>query len=132
MPARGRRHSPGITPGIGIAREMLLDFPDRISGQILVNLGNDAGFHVGMECVSQFGQRSWRSNHHEGFHLAAPGPPVPWQRDLPREMMLLDIVPIGRLDRASRPVRSLANMPGPAGALPWLGRIVILENPSRS
>ncbi len=48
--------------------------------------------------------------------------------DLSREVMLLDIVPIGWLDRASAALRSLADVPRPVGALFVAGRIFVLKN----
>jgi hypothetical protein len=36
---------------------MRLDFADRMLGQVLVDLGNDARLDVVMECVAQIGQR---------------------------------------------------------------------------
>jgi hypothetical protein len=115
--------------GMGIACEMLFDFPDRMLGQVLVYLGNDACFHVGVECVPQISKSPWRSNYDEGFYLPRSDHLFQSSGYLSREMVLLNIVPIGWLDSASAAhLRSLANVPRTLGPLLVGGWIFILKN----
>src|ERR1019366_7427680 len=105
---------------------MLFNFPDRMLGQILVYLGNNACLHVGVECISQFSESPRRSNYNEGFHLARPDHLLHGGSDLSCEAMLLDVMPIGWLD--GTPLRSLANVPRPLGTLLVAGWIFLLNN----
>ena len=50
---------------------MLFNFPDRVLGQVLVYLGDDTCFDIGMECVSQIRKRSRRATTTRAFALLA-------------------------------------------------------------
>jgi hypothetical protein len=78
-------------------REMLLDFKDRMLGQILVYLRNNAGFHIRMKCKPQFCEGSRRSHDNQLLHLAGPDKPFHGRGDRADEVMLLEFVPIGWL-----------------------------------
>jgi hypothetical protein len=77
---------------------MLFNFPDRMLGQILVDLGDDACFDIGMECVSQVGERFRRSYDDEGLRPARANHLLHGSSDPPRKPMLFDVVPICGLD----------------------------------
>src|SRR4051795_12376340 len=80
---------------------MLLDIPDGMLGEILVDLSDDSAFDIGMKCASQVCERfGWRDEHkrrdfpcpHNLLHRG--GAPF-------RERVLLDVMPIDRFDGAS-------------------------------
>lgn len=41
-----------------IAGKMLFNFPDRMLGQVLADLGDDVRLYIGMECAAQLGKSS--------------------------------------------------------------------------
>ena len=98
-------------------------------GQVLVYLRDNASLHVGVECVSQFSERLWRRHHDEGLRLARSDHLFHGRCDLSREPMLLDVMPIGRLDSASATCKgSLADPSWPIAALLVGGRIFLLKH----
>ena len=108
---------------------MLFNFPDRVLGQVLVYLSDDACFDIGMECVSQVRKRSRRSYHDKGLRLAGADHLLHRSSDPSRKSMLFDLLPIGGLDCASPACcRGLGNAPRPVGALLVAGRIFILKD----
>jgi len=108
---------------------MPFNFADGEFRQVLVYLGNNASFHVGMERVSQFSERSWWRHHDEGLRLAGPDHFFHGRGDLSRKVMLFDIMPIGWFDSASAAWQcGLAHASWPVAALIVSRRICVLKN----
>src|SRR6266545_151436 len=80
--------------------ELLFDFSQWMSGQVLVYLRDNVSLHVGMECVSQFSERLWRRDHDEGLRPARTDHLFHGRSDLLCEPVLFDVMPVGRFDGA--------------------------------
>ena len=78
---------------------MLLNVSDRVPGQVLVDLGNDARPNVGMKSASEVGQRLWRGYDDQGRHFPCSQDFLHRGGDLLCKPMLLNLVPIDRLYR---------------------------------
>jgi len=56
---------------------MLLDFPNGVFGQILVDLGNDTRLDIDVKCAAQVGQGLRRRYYHKRRHLFSLATPAP-------------------------------------------------------
>ena len=82
-------------------RQMLLDLIDRKFGKVLVDLGDDFLFHVGVKRLAQIGKRSRRRHHDQSFDPALAHDPLQHGRDLSGEAVLLEFMPVGLGDAGS-------------------------------
>src|SRR5579864_7711184 len=111
-------------------RQVLFDFPYRMLGQVLVDLGDDESLHIAMEGAAQFGQGPWRRHDHERGCLSCPDNLLHRRRDPFGEPLLLDVMPVDRLDGASLTrVKAFANPPRPLATLLVSRWIFVLEQP---
>jgi hypothetical protein len=108
---------------------MLFNFPDRMLGQILVDLSDNACFDVGMECVSQVGEIFWAELRRRGLSPCSREPSAPWSSDSSCKPMLFNVVPFGWLNcTSSACCRGLNDATRPVGDLLVAGRIFILKD----
>jgi hypothetical protein len=70
---------------------------ERMFGEVLVYLSNDACLYIGMKRAAQFGERPWRSYHDERI-LVGTNHLFDHCCDSTSEPVLLDLVPVGRLN----------------------------------
>jgi hypothetical protein len=87
-------------------RQMPLDLVDRMMGEILVHLRDDARLHIGVEGLAQVGERARRRSDNGGLHVALAHQLFERVGDLASEAVLLDLVPVGRFDGAALVLRS--------------------------
>lgn len=104
---------------------MLRDLVDRMPGEILVDLGDDARLDVGMKGFAQIGQRSRGGHDNKRLHVALANELLHCACHAPREAMLLEMVPVGGLDRGSLSHWAI-QAARTIGALLTRGRILIL------
>jgi hypothetical protein len=107
---------------------MLLDFPNGVFGQILVDLGNDTRLDIDVKCATQVGQGLRRRYYHKRRHLSRSQHLLHRGRNLLREPVLFNVMPIDGLDRTPlRGIQRLADASWPLAALLMVQRIVVLE-----
>src|SRR5579864_7473174 len=89
----------GLPPS---ADEVLLDFPNWTVGQILVELGDNSIFHVGVKGMPQLRNRARRSDNHDLFHLFCADEALQRGGDMRDEALLLQLMPIGSVHAAAQ------------------------------
>src|SRR6516165_3356088 len=107
---------------------MLLDIVERMLGEILVDLGYDPHFDIGMERLAQIGERTRRRDDKQSLDAALTYDFLKRRGHLMGESMLLEHVPVGLsdagaagADRRMRPARAI-------GALVMGRRVFIGEH----
>src|SRR4249919_2004298 len=128
--ARMERHSPDersvVREWLISAGEMLLDFPDWKLGQILVDFGDDAVFHVGVKGVAQLRERARRSNDDDRLDPFRAHQLLQGGSDALGKALLLQLVPIRRLHAAALVLGgALEDPPGAIGTL-VVGRLIFI------
>ncbi|KQW21998.1 hypothetical protein ASC80_00910 [Afipia sp. Root123D2] len=108
---------------------MLFNFSNRMTGQVLVYLSDNASLYIGVERISQIGECSgWRHNN-EGLRLSRPNQLLHGRGNPSCEAVLFDVMPIGRFDGASAACRSSrSHTSGAVAALFVSRRIFLFKN----
>jgi len=108
---------------------MLLYLTDRMLGQILVDLGDDARLDIDVKGASQIGKRLWRRHDHKRRHVSRPHYLLHYRSDSLRKPLLLNVMPIDRLDcTPPTRVQRFADASRPFATLLVCQRVVVLEH----
>ena len=107
-------------------REVLLDLVDRLLGEILVDLGDDAGLDVLVQRLAQVSEGARGCGDQQRLDVALAHQLFERFRHHAGEMVLLQIVPIGRFDRAAAGPNAGVAAARPVSAL-LVGRRVLVE-----
>ena len=115
----GAQRNPGLAH---FSRRDASRFPDWKLGQILVDFGDDAVFHVGMKGVAQLRERARRSNDDDRLDPFRAHQLLQGGSDALGKALLLQLVPIRRLHAAALVLGgALEDPPGAIGTWSWVG-----------
>src|SRR5580704_16357913 len=125
-PARPRFARPAPKTGRDSAHQVLLDFVDRLLGEVLVDLGDDVGLDVLVQGLAQVGEGARGRSDDECFHVALAYELLQRCRHLTGEVVLLQFVPIGLRHRAAAMPDAGVAAARPVGAL-LVGRRIYID-----
>src|SRR5579863_3201004 len=115
---------------VGLCQNVLFDLRDRMLGQILIDLRDDALLDVGVKHMPQLGKGSGRRDHDDFLHIAVTHQLLQRCRHPIGKALLLDLVPVRRLHTAvAMRAGALHGATRAIGALLVCRRIFIAEHP---
>src|SRR6516164_9035800 len=80
---------------------MLLDLPDRLIGQVIVDFGNETMLDIAMHHVPQLGKRARWRDYHGGLDIVSAHPLLQHGRNMVGKVLLFELVPIGGIHTAA-------------------------------